>query len=113
MSVAGARHAVALYTHGTDPNDPRLKPLAADFTGLPPTLIQVGTTEMLLADSRLLAQRLHQAGSAVTLEEWQGQVHVFQAHYRALPEAREALDRAARFIASHQGSPQPQAGRED
>jgi acetyl esterase/lipase len=103
MNVASARRVVAFYTRDADPDDPRLSLLTADFAGLPPTLIQVGTTEMLLTDSRLLAQRLHQAGSAVTLEEWQGQVHVFQAHYRALPEAREALDRAARFIASHPG----------
>jgi acetyl esterase/lipase len=104
MNAASARRVVALYTHGADLDDPRLKPLAADFADLPPTLIQVGTTEMLLADSRQLAQCLHRAGSVVKLEEWQGQVHVFQAHYRALPEAREALDRAARFIGDALGS---------
>lgn len=106
MNVASARRVVALYIHGADPDDPRLTPLAADLAGLPPTLIQVGSTEMLLGDSRRLAQRLHQAGIAVGLEEWQGQVHVFQAHYRGLPEAREALDRAAQFIGDVLGSAQ-------
>jgi acetyl esterase/lipase len=110
MNVASARRSVALYACDANPDDPGLAPLSADLAGLPPSLIQVGTTEMLLADSRRLAQRLHQAGCTVWLEEWQGQTHVFQVHYRALPEAREALDHAGQFIVDTLGIAQEVGG---
>ncbi len=42
----------AAYLAGTDPADPRVSPLNADLTGLPPLLIQVGSAETLLDDAR-------------------------------------------------------------
>src|ERR1700720_861411 len=36
---------------GTDRKDPQVSPLYADLKGLPPTLIQVGSAETLLADA--------------------------------------------------------------
>jgi hypothetical protein len=36
---------------------------------------------------------------------WRGQIHVFQALYRLVPEARAALDCASRFIRTAIESP--------
>src|SRR5260370_1390639 len=50
----------ALYTnHGaTDPRNPLVSPLYADVHGMPPTLLQVGTQEVLLSDSTRMADPL-------------------------------------------------------
>src|SRR6266581_3578950 len=66
--------AFALYTnHGaTDPRNPLVSPLYANVQGLPPTLLQVGTQEVLLSDSTRMADRLKAAGVEVKLEIWPG-----------------------------------------
>ncbi|MBS9532839.1 alpha/beta hydrolase [Mycobacterium sp. M1] len=100
MSAGAAREVVALYTRGHNPDNPRLR---LDFTRadrLPPLLVQVGGAEMLAADARYLADQLTRHGGDATLEVWPGQVHVFQALPRIAPEAKQALRRAADFIAA-------------
>lgn len=69
---------------------PRVSPVDGDLTGLPPVLIQVGSTEMVYADAELMAHRLAIAGVDCELQVFEDQVHVFQAA-DFLPEAREAL----------------------
>jgi len=81
-----------------DPRDPFASPLYGDLKGLPPILVQVGTDERLLDDSRLYAERAAQAGIPVQLEIWQGMHHVFQLDGAHLESSRHALDRAARFL---------------
>ncbi|MDV3133393.1 alpha/beta hydrolase [Mycobacterium sp. 29Ha] len=98
-SARSAVRALALYTAGADPSDPRVSVLDADLAGMPPTLIQVGGREMLLDDARQLADRMQAAGSATQLQVWRGQVHVFQAMFRVLPEARDALRLSGAFLA--------------
>jgi epsilon-lactone hydrolase len=50
-----------------DRQDPRVSPLFADLKGLPPTLIQVGSAETLLADATRFAAAVGSADVAVTL----------------------------------------------
>src|SRR6516162_1156726 len=57
----GARLA-SYYLAGADPRTPYASPLYADPTGLPPTLIQVGSDEILLDDSVRMAERMRAAG---------------------------------------------------
>ncbi|MEU8803804.1 alpha/beta hydrolase [Spirillospora sp. NPDC048819] len=61
-----------------DLTDPWLCPVDADLTGLPPTLIQAGSIEVLRADAELMAERLGAADVPCTLQIWEGQAHVFQ-----------------------------------
>src|SRR5579885_2123644 len=58
----------AAYLGGKDPKTPLASPLYADLRGLPPLLIQVGTAEVLLDDSRRLAERARAAGVEITYE---------------------------------------------
>lgn len=76
-------------------NDARVSALRGDLDGLPPVLIQVGSEEILLDDSRQLAQRLGQAGTEVRLEVYQGFWHDFQLFAHWLPTARLAVQRLA------------------
>jgi len=53
--------------------------------GLPPTLLQVGTQEVLLADTMRLADRLRAAGVPVQAEIWPGMWHAFTLGSPSLP----------------------------
>ncbi|MEV6071372.1 alpha/beta hydrolase [Nocardia sp. NPDC052001] len=97
-SAAFARRAVEVYLGEVDPEDPRVDVLSADFGGWPPTLIQVGGTEMLLEDARALAAALAAAGVPHQLQVWRGQVHSFHLMSMVAPEPRRALEDAGRFV---------------
>ncbi len=97
-SARSAARALQLYVAGADPSDPRVSVLTADLCGMPPTLIQVGGREMLIDDSRTLGKYLRADGSSVEIQVYRGQIHVFQAMFRVLPEAREAIECAGRFL---------------
>jgi acetyl esterase/lipase len=70
---------------------------------LPPLLIQVGSDEILLDDSRRYATAAAHAGGTVRLEIWQGMHHVFQLNIEQLASARRALKGAGDFLAGHLG----------
>jgi epsilon-lactone hydrolase len=86
------------YLGGYDPRDPLASPLFGDLEGLPPLLLQVGTDERLLDDSRQYAVRAVKAGVSVELQIFEGMHHVFQLDVAHLETSRNALDRAARFL---------------
>jgi len=72
---------------------PHVSPVFGDCSGLPPLLLVVGSTELLLDDSVRMAQRWPGA----TLLVWHGMPHVF-AGFEFLPESRAAIQRIGRFM---------------
>ncbi len=86
------------YLGKTDARDPLASPLFSGMHHLPPLLIQVGTDERLLDDSRQYADRALKAGVSVQLEIWEGMHHVFQLDVAHLESSRRALDHAADFL---------------
>lgn len=91
--------AVMYYAYGKSLFDPFISPVFANFTGFPPTLIHVGTHEVLLGDSRKLYAAMKRDGVDVELEEWEGMWHVFQVF--DIPESRAAIGRIAEFMIKH------------
>ena len=91
----------AAYLGDRSRTTPLASPYYADLRGLPPLLLQVGTAEVLLDDSRRLADRAKEAGVDVTLEVWDDMPHVWQAFVSFLPEAREALEHCGQFVQEH------------
>lgn len=79
---------------------PLLSPLKTDLRGLPPTLIQAGTDELLLRQALALGATLRRAGVSTRCEITQGHWHVAHMHAGALSSADEALASMARFVAS-------------
>lgn len=71
---------------------PHVSPVFGDYTGMPPLLLIVGSTELLLDDAVRVAQRCPSAQLLV----WHGMPHVFPG-FAFLPEAREALQRIGQF----------------
>lgn len=78
--------------------DPAWSPINGDFTGLPPILVQVGSTEILLSDAERLAQRCAESNVPCTLQIWDRAPHVFQIGSDLLPEARVAIHDVATFV---------------
>jgi monoterpene epsilon-lactone hydrolase len=88
----------AYYLAGTDPRTPYASPLYGDLAGLPPSLIQVGSDEVLRDDSVRLATRLRAAGVRVVLEIWPRMPHVWHAFAPLVPESRRAIARIGAFV---------------
>ena len=101
ISAEAIRTRVAEYLADTDPADPRVSPIFADLTGLPPLLIQAGSHEVLLDDATRLAVKAAADDVAVILDITPEVPHVFQAFAGILEEGDAALNRAATFVGSH------------
>lgn len=91
------------YLNDHDPKDPMVSPIYGDLRGLPPLLIQVGSREVLLDDSRKLAVRAKADDVDVTLEEWPGLFHVWHMMSDWLTDGRRALGGIGAFVNRHMG----------
>jgi epsilon-lactone hydrolase len=78
--------------------DPSVSPLLAAHSGLPPLLIQAGTSELLAPDAELLAASASAAGTDVTYTRWPGMWHDFMLQPGLLAAADGALAQAAWFV---------------
>jgi monoterpene epsilon-lactone hydrolase len=78
--------------------DPCASPLFGNFDELPPLLILVGSTEMLLSESERIVERAQEARVDARLDVWRGMPHVFPA-IRWLPESKQAIVDIADWIA--------------
>ncbi|MBD3680149.1 MAG: alpha/beta hydrolase [Rhodobacteraceae bacterium] len=88
---------------GADAKDPRASPLFAEFPSPPPVLFQVGSEEILLDDTRRMAEVLRIAGGETVVEVMDGAPHVWQLLDGWLPEARSSLGSVAEFVQASLG----------
>lgn len=88
---AGVLQFARLFLNGADARDPLAAPLHARLAGLPPLLIQVGTAETLLDDATRITARARMAGVDVSLEIYDGMVHVWHMFVPAVDEAATAI----------------------
>ena len=95
------------YLQGADPTDPLASPLLGELSGLPPLLIHVGESECLRDDALRLAQKAREAGVMVELRVFPVVQHVWQNLHR-LPEARQSIAAAGRFLREAQRHTQPE-----
>ncbi len=100
LNADEAPSLVEYYLAGADPRMPYASPLYGDPAGLPPTLLQVGSDEILRDDSVRMAEKLRAAGCHVELEVWPRMPHVWHLFAPVLPEARRAIERIGTFLDS-------------
>ncbi len=98
LSTAWAGSCAAHYLAGTPAESPLASPLRADLRGLPPTLIQVGTDELLYDQAVALYEAMRAAGVDATCDVTARRWHVFQMHGGAMRSADDAIARMARFL---------------
>ena len=90
--------AVAYVPAGMDRMDPTVSPLFGDLRGFPPTLIQVGSAETLLADASRFAAAAGAADVSVRLDIWPHMIHAWHLWNARLEAGRRALGSAGEFI---------------
>lgn len=100
LPASRARELALAYLDGADEADPRASPLFADFTGAAPVWIAAGDTEILLDDTRQMAERLESNGVAVTCVIERDLPHVWPLFRGLLPEADRTLRDVSAWIRS-------------
>jgi monoterpene epsilon-lactone hydrolase len=103
MTAKRLATAAREYAAGEDLKHPLISPLfadPADLTGLPPTLIQSGTADLLISDCRKFQQKCVAAGMDVKYEEYADALHDFMM-LNALPETRKAIASQADFLSQN------------
>jgi acetyl esterase/lipase len=81
--------------------DPLASPVYAPLHDLPPLLLHVGSTELLLDDARRVHDAVTRAGGACELRVYDDAFHGWQMLVGFLPEATGSVDAAAAFVARH------------
>ena len=96
---AGVRWMAPVYLGGASPRDPLASPIYADLSKLPPLLIHVSDSEVLLDDSTRLADRAKQCGVNVDLRVWNDLPHAWPVFVAfRMPESFQALGEIVEFI---------------
>jgi acetyl esterase/lipase len=98
ISSPWVAECAAYYLAGRAATEPLASPIHADLAGLPPVLVQVGSDELLLADSRRLQSALEAARVSCELQEYPRRWHVFQANAGMLADAGRALAQVDLFL---------------
>jgi monoterpene epsilon-lactone hydrolase len=107
LTPEGLALRVPDYVGRAEASNPEISPIFGDLSGLPPLLIQVGSSEILLSDAVRLAGRAAMDDVPVTLDVTPGVPHVFQGFAAMLDEGNAALDRAAAFLRTQFAAGQP------
>jgi epsilon-lactone hydrolase len=97
LSWATLEHAAALYA-GEQRRLPLVSPLFADLAGLPPTLIIVGSDEILLGDAEALFAKMATTNSTVRLSVYHGMWHVFPIQVGLLDAANQAVSEMVEWM---------------
>lgn len=98
LSLRHGETIVRAYAGDHPRETPALSPLYGDLRGLPPTLVQVSTSEILLDDTIAFESRGRAAGMRITAERWEGMPHDWQAAVPFAPESRRAVRTLGAFL---------------
>jgi acetyl esterase/lipase len=94
----GVAEMASQYLGKTSARDPLASPIHANLAGLPPLMIQVGTSETLFDDAARLDARARCEGVEVHFEAWDEMVHVWHMFAGMCPESQEAIEHMGAFI---------------
>jgi monoterpene epsilon-lactone hydrolase len=94
IDTAGMPATAATYLGDADPADPGASPLFGPLDRLPPTLIQVGSEEVLFDD----AWRLALGAPSACFQQWAGMPHVWPLFGHMIEEGRWAIAQGGAFL---------------
>lgn len=92
------RHAAKLHSNGIPLDSPLLSPVFAELHGLPPILVHVGESEVLLSDSLRFVDRARNYGAQAQLKIWKNAPHVFQIFAGFVPQSTQSLREIGHFL---------------
>lgn len=77
LSPVGMLEAAKSWSGGDDLALPRLSPVYGELSALPPLDLYIGTSDVLLPDTRRLRDLVAEAGGTVRLSEEEGAFHIY------------------------------------
>ena len=86
-----------LFLAKTPNTSPLASPLYGELSGLPPLLVQVGSAETMLDDSRRFVEKAKEAKVDVQLEVWKGMFHGWHGSAHALKDGKKAIKNIGLF----------------
>lgn len=98
VNTGWSYRAAEAYLGGGDPTDPGYAPLLGELSGLPPTMVHIGTTEVLYPQVLTLVEKLRAAGVRVEYTEYRDLWHVAHLQASVLREADEAVRELGGFL---------------
>ena len=101
LSIESLQPASLWYVGEWDAADPRVSPVFADLSALPPLSVQVGSREVLLDDAVRLAARAAASDVRVTLDVIPGAIHGFEAHEAEEVASDGYLAAAGEFLSAN------------
>jgi acetyl esterase/lipase len=103
LSQVGLQAGADQYLGGASATDPLASPLFGDYAGIAPLLIEVGSEEILLADSTRLAARAGEAKVDVTLNVWPEMPHDWSLFSFMLSEGRDMIAEVGAWVSARVG----------
>lgn len=98
LSIEALKHGIKHYVPSRfDVALPEISPIFGDFEGLPPTLVQIGSKEILLDDATRFEEKAKAAKVDVTFKLYTGMWHNFQMFSPWFDEAKQSLADIAEF----------------
>lgn len=95
--------------------DPLVSPILGNspsLLGLPPTLVQVGSAEVLLDESLEFERLAKDVGVDIRVQKYDGVLHAWHTFFPLMPKAVTALEQAAAFLCEGLGIPKPTTAAE-
>lgn len=88
------------YVGDADRLSPYVSPVYGDYYNFPPMMLLVGSTELLLSDTLVIAEKLKKEGIRTEVIIGEKMFHVWPIAYKFLPESKAAMDTICKFIDS-------------
>ncbi len=87
----------SLYlANGSEPSH-LASPLLGNLSGLPPILVQVGTAETMLDDSKRFVEKAKKAKVDIQIEVWEDMFHGWHGNAHILKDAEQAIQNIGVF----------------
>ncbi|RSN44640.1 esterase [Amycolatopsis sp. WAC 04197] len=100
----------SLYVRDHPATDPLLNIFEADLSVLPPLLVQCGTEDVTLPETRRFVDHARGQGLDVRFDLYPVSTHVFHLFWSFLPEAADALEQVAGFLRTDENGSAAEAG---
>lgn len=98
LNPESLRRIAAVWSGEDNHQDERVSPLRGDLSGLPSTLLFIGTWDVLLFDARWFCEKALVAGVEISYEELDHALHVYPI--LPTPEGAKARQKILEFLAS-------------
>lgn len=86
----------SIYINGMDAHDPYISPIFGDFHSFPPSIVFVGSDEILFDDAVRLYKKLNAAGVPCELNIGEGLWHVYPLY--GIRESKDVYDSIHKFL---------------